>query len=75
MVFGNASKKSHAELDNSDKLDEGNPVEFARDTARLFEKLENFHIVGGCCGTDEKHAEQCILQYYANIVKRQNNSR
>ena len=70
MIFGNASKKPHDELFKSAELDVVNPVEFGRDTSRLFDKLENFHIVGGCCGTDETHAEQCIMQYLANKAKR-----
>ena len=51
----NASKRSHAELDNSTDLDAGNPVELGaqyRDLRRLLPKL---NVLGGCCGTDHRH--------------------
>jgi S-methylmethionine-dependent homocysteine/selenocysteine methylase len=56
----NASKKSHAELDDSPELDEGDPAEWAADYAALRPHLPNLEIVGGCCGTDHRHlAEAC----------------
>jgi homocysteine S-methyltransferase len=51
----NASKRSHAELDNSTDLDAGNPAELGvqyRDLRRLLPKL---NVLGGCCGTDHRH--------------------
>jgi homocysteine S-methyltransferase len=54
-VRPNASAKSHAELDESDELDEGDPAELAGSTLRLFEQLPALTIVGGCCGTDPRH--------------------
>jgi homocysteine S-methyltransferase len=54
-VRPNASAKSHAELDESDELDEGDPAELAGSTLRLFEQLPGLTIVGGCCGTDARH--------------------
>lgn len=51
----NASKRSHAELDNSPDLDAGDPVELGaqyRDLRRLLPKL---NVLGGCCGTDHRH--------------------
>jgi homocysteine S-methyltransferase len=51
----NASSKSHAELDESDELDEGDPVELAGSTLRLMESLPQLAIIGGCCGTDARH--------------------
>ena len=66
-VQGNASKKSHAELDNSQELDAGDPVEFAKDNQALLYKLKNLNILGGCCGTNEGHAEEickaCIATF------------
>jgi S-methylmethionine-dependent homocysteine/selenocysteine methylase len=55
---GNASKKSHAELDASTTLDEGNPVEFGVEKAALHRRLPHINILGGCCGTDHRHIEQ-----------------
>jgi S-methylmethionine-dependent homocysteine/selenocysteine methylase len=51
----NASRMSHAELDEAPELDEGNPVELAEGVDELRAKLPNLRIVGGCCGTDSRH--------------------
>ncbi len=55
MVRANASRKSHAELDNSTELDPGDAIELARDYRALFEVLPSLRILGGCCGTDAHH--------------------
>lgn len=57
-VRANASTRSHEELDNSDDLDAGDPVQLGRDYARLRALLPNVSIFGGCCGTDHRHIEQ-----------------
>ena len=57
-IFGvraNASCKSHAELDEAEELDEGDPTEFGRLYVDLRDKLRNLSVVGGCCGTDHRH--------------------
>jgi S-methylmethionine-dependent homocysteine/selenocysteine methylase len=51
----NASAKSHAELDESEELDEGNPSELADQYRDLSTTLRNVTVVGGCCGTDQRH--------------------
>jgi homocysteine S-methyltransferase len=51
----NASTMSHEELDNSEELDDGDPVRLAADVARLRAELPAVRIVGGCCGTDARH--------------------
>ncbi len=56
-VRANASRQSHAELDASETLDEGNPAELGRDYARLRRLLPNLTVLGGCCGTDHRHVE------------------
>ncbi len=53
----NASTLSHAELDESTELDEGDPREFGRQHLGLLDKLPNMKVVGGCCGTDERHVD------------------
>jgi S-methylmethionine-dependent homocysteine/selenocysteine methylase len=53
----NASKRSHAELDESTDLDEGDPVELAGQYRRLRRVLPRLSVVGGCCGTDQRHVE------------------
>ena len=54
-VRDNASSKSHAELDESPALDEGDPVELAGDYLRLRAQHPAITILGGCCGTDARH--------------------
>ncbi|MFC7489163.1 MULTISPECIES: homocysteine S-methyltransferase family protein [unclassified Knoellia] len=51
----NASRQSHAELDNATGLDEGDIPELVRDHAQLAARLPRLDIVGGCCGTDVRH--------------------
>lgn len=54
-VRANASAKSHAELDEAEELDEGDPRELARNYRDLAARLRNLTVVGGCCGTDQRH--------------------
>ncbi|MDD9878911.1 MAG: homocysteine S-methyltransferase family protein [Magnetovibrio sp.] len=51
----NASRMSHEELDNSETLDDGNPVEFGQLHAEMTPLFPNLRVVGGCCGTDHRH--------------------
>lgn len=51
----NASTRSHAELDEADDLDEGDPEDFGAGTAALRERLPSTTVFGGCCGTDARH--------------------
>jgi len=51
----NASKRSHAELDESTDLDAGNPVELGHQYQALRRLLPKLCVVGGCCGTDHRH--------------------
>jgi len=56
----NASTKSHAELDEAEELDEGDPVDLAARLGELRRRLPELTVVGGCCGTDERHiGEMC----------------
>jgi homocysteine S-methyltransferase len=63
-VRANASRKSHAELDDSPVLDDGDPVELGAEYARLRARHPALSILGGCCGTDARHvraiAEACL---------------
>jgi len=56
-VRANASRKSHAELDEADELDEGDPTELADQYRVLHSLLPAATVVGGCCGTDHRHVE------------------
>ncbi len=54
-IRANASAMSHAELDEAEELDDGNPNELGRQYAQLLKRLPNLNIFGGCCGTDHRH--------------------
>ena len=56
-IRANASKCSHAELDEAEELDDGDPLEFGEDYKALKEALPNLQVFGGCCGTDHRHIE------------------
>lgn len=55
MVRANASRQSHADLDEATELDDGDPAELALDYAALRRRLPRLRVVGGCCGTDLRH--------------------
>jgi homocysteine S-methyltransferase len=57
----NASEKSHAELDEADELDAGDPVALAGHYRELQKRLPNLNVVGGCCGTSERHVEEICV--------------
>jgi homocysteine S-methyltransferase len=57
-VRANASRKSHAELDAAAELDDGDPHELASEYATLVARFPELTILGGCCGTDERHIDQ-----------------
>ena len=51
----NASTRSHAELDESEDLDDGDPADLGARHAALRDVLPNMVVLGGCCGTDIRH--------------------
>ncbi len=53
----NASKRSHAELDESIELDMGDPEELGGEYLKLCRLLPRLTVLGGCCGTDHRHVE------------------
>jgi S-methylmethionine-dependent homocysteine/selenocysteine methylase len=55
-IRANASKMSHAELDEAETLDGGDPDELANDYRVLRSNhLPHLTVVGGCCGTSHHH--------------------
>lgn len=56
-VRANASTLSHAELDEADELDAGDPAALAALYRELIAMLPNLTIMGGCCGTDDRHID------------------
>jgi homocysteine S-methyltransferase len=57
-IRGNASTRSHAELDSAPDLDAGDPIDFGERYRALRGRQAQLTILGGCCGTDCRHVEQ-----------------
>jgi len=53
----NASRRSHAELDESTDLDAGDAEELGTLYGALRTVLPRLSVVGGCCGTDHTHVD------------------
>lgn len=51
----NASTKTHAELDEAPELDDGDPEDLGVRYAGLRGQLPSLNVLGGCCGTDDRH--------------------
>ena len=51
----NASRCSHAELDEAAHLDDGDPAELGAQIGALARSYPNLRVFGGCCGTDARH--------------------
>jgi len=51
----NASTMSHAELDEAEELDDGDPDDLGARYAALKARLPRLNVLGGCCGTDHRH--------------------
>jgi S-methylmethionine-dependent homocysteine/selenocysteine methylase len=70
-IRANASRRSHAELDEAADLDDGDPVELGRQYRDLRARFPHINVLGGCCGTDHRHIEQiCRNCGQADIVAR-----
>ena len=63
-IRANASAKSHAELDESTELDEGDPQDLGQRYRALRSELPQITLLGGCCGTSYRHVlaicEACL---------------
>ena len=64
----NASRLSHAELDEAEELDSGNPEELALEYVALRESLPRLTVLGGCCGTDDRHIEAIWHAWAAEVA-------
>jgi homocysteine S-methyltransferase len=56
----NASRRTHAELDEATYLDEGDRDEFGAQCRKLREAVPSLRVVGGCCGTDIGHIRAVV---------------
>jgi homocysteine S-methyltransferase len=54
-IRANASRLSHAELDEAPALDIGNPQELGELYADLLARLPWLNVFGACCGSDLRH--------------------
>ena len=54
----NASRKSHAELDASEMLDDGDPLELGAQYKGVLAALPWLNVFGGCCGSDLRHVRE-----------------
>lgn len=57
-VVVNASRCSHAELDNATELDDGDPKELGAYVKLIKNTYPHMQIFGGCCGTDMRHMRE-----------------
>lgn len=67
-VRANASKRSHAELDEATELDMGDIEELAQGYRMIAGHLPKLAVIGGCCGTDCRHVaaiRDTLLAYQA----------
>lgn len=60
-IQGNTSRRDPTELDGLNELDTEDPKQFAQVTFQLHDRF-GFKILGGCCGTDERHIEEIAKQ-------------
>ncbi|MGX7953333.1 homocysteine S-methyltransferase family protein [Tsuneonella sp. HG249] len=60
-IRANASRRSHAELDEAADLDAGDPDELGTLYAELRRRLPWLNVFGACCGGDLRHVE-CIAR-------------
>lgn len=58
-IRANASRRSHAELNEAADLDDGNPEELGEQYRALRRSYPQLSVLGGCCGTDDRHVS-CI---------------
>lgn len=67
-IRANASRKSHAELNESAALDIGNPAELGSQYVELSRKLKKLSVLGGCCGTDHRHVDEICKAWKSRSV-------
>ena len=56
----NASRLSHKELDACMVLDDGDPVELAKQYQTITTTMPWLNVFGGCCGSDLRHISQIV---------------
>jgi S-methylmethionine-dependent homocysteine/selenocysteine methylase len=66
----NASTKSHAQLDEATELDDGDPTDLGERHGMLRARLPHVNVLGGCCGTDERHVTSIYTAWLADVPSR-----
>ncbi len=61
-VVVNASRCSHADLDEAKELDPGDPTELGLLVGNINKEFPQITIVGGCCGSDMRHMRNILKQ-------------
>jgi len=61
-IRANASSCSHAELNEAEELDDGDPRALGQEIGAITRRHNHINVVGGCCGTDHRHIEQISLE-------------
>lgn len=61
-IVANASSCSHAELDEADELDQGDPIELGKQIAAIARQNPSIQVLGGCCGTDMRHLKSIVSE-------------
>ncbi len=64
-VRANASRLSHAELDEMTELDDGDPNDLAARYTTLRSAMPGLRVLGGCCGTDHRHVDAIVRAWMA----------
>jgi homocysteine S-methyltransferase len=59
-IIANASRCSHAELDEAEELDDGNPTELGAQLSDIRRRFPHIQVLGGCCGTDMRHMKHIV---------------
>lgn len=67
-IRANASRQSHAELDEATILDDGDPAEFGALYGAFRDQLPNLRIIGGCCGSDHRHVAAACEHLHLSIA-------
>ena len=57
-IRANVSRKSHAELDEAQDLDAGDPHELAAQHCALADSVPSLNVLDGRCATDHRHIEE-----------------
>jgi homocysteine S-methyltransferase len=73
-LLANTAPLEPEELDNSEELIEEDPKTFAKSLAGLHGEL-GMKILGGCCGTDERHIDNLAKQLFKDLKNAKDDSR